>query len=238
MVRSLTCSTTAPGSACNHCISDNNELNCKPVQVYIKAVLPLDQRCYRCQLKTDKHRKLNSLTRLKCNGQYPCNVCVENKAVCIHLSNKDNPPCTNCIKNKSVCSRDINAPCSHCTSQERVCTRFTDNDTTWTATYQPGALDDVVLNSCQACERASRRCTGDVPSKKCLSITHIPAYSTTQTCRMKVNDNTIVAKEKAAYTLHTSDDGQESIIYDTTYQGHRLVSKRASYTTLRTKATA
>jgi hypothetical protein len=40
---------------------------------------------------------------------------------------------------------------------------------------------------------------------------------------MKVNDNTIVAKEKAAYTLHTSDNGQESIVYDTTYQGHRLV---------------
>jgi hypothetical protein len=41
---------------------------------------------------------------------------------------------------------------------------------------------------------------------------------------MKVNDNTVVAKEKAAYTLYTSDEGQESMVYDPTYQGHRLVS--------------
>jgi hypothetical protein len=42
---------------------------------------------------------------------------------------------------------------------------------------------------------------------------------------MKVDDHTIVTKEKAAYTLHMSDDGYKSIVYDPTYQGHRLASR-------------
>ena len=43
------CTRGAPGPVCDPCIATNNYLNCKPVQVQVRATLPSHQRCYTCQ---------------------------------------------------------------------------------------------------------------------------------------------------------------------------------------------
>lgn len=142
-IRALTCNFYTTGGPCKHCTTNNDHLNCKGRKRHVKATVPIEKHCYTC-----KDKKLSVLPFSKeqlyphqCNGEYPCNVCLDNGRICIHPDNAKNSKCNRC--------KDWNCnlafPCQRCITKELVCSRWTDNNTTWTAWYPKEKLDKFDL---------------------------------------------------------------------------------------------
>ncbi|CAI9626822.1 unnamed protein product [Alternaria burnsii] len=222
------CVRTTPDGPCTRCVAKNNHLNCKPKRAKLPQTLPLEERCITCQRIARPNQRSNGLPAKLCDGQYPCNVCVQKKKVYISIANKDDQPCNRCTGMGARCN--LASPCQHCEGRHPY-SRYSDNDTTWTSARPNNDLDQYPLNHCIACFAAGKDCSGaqgDHPCYQCLVFTKAPYdYAV---CTMKVSNTTYSSKEKAAYSVTESDDlKQYNIVYNPEYIGKRTYGRPARH---------
>jgi hypothetical protein len=201
ITNALTCNGQIP---CNHCTEDGKDLQCKKRQFRPTGIkLPLEGRCGTCQVSGEGGKgKPNSVS---CDGQFPCNVCTQNKRQCVRKENKHKDKCIFCRASQMSCNKEDF--CSACIkSQQSHCSYFAEDSAAIVRHYQ--TPEDVPAKyqsySCPPCSAAGRTCSDGAPCTQCLeglTYTH-RAY---ETCTKRNSPTTIVQYEIAAYTYERNE---------------------------------
>lgn len=155
-------------------------------RVYKRGV-PAAQKCTRCLERTRA-----------CNGESPCDTCIQGNHVCIPQNRADTPKCNNC-KNKGRCDRGT--PCGRCVATGKDCTYYAESGLV-TILYPVKEASIAKTNSssedcCSACQRDSKKCDGEQPCFECVKAT---ARGTRLVCIYR-KDNHLEKYNTSAYTL-------------------------------------